>query len=121
MIAQMVALGGWLTASVAGTVALATWRSLSDRMEAVARACHELRGPLTAARLGLEPGSHGVEISPARLRAVDLELARAALALDDLARVRDRSRHATAIKQEVDVWELLSDLVEAWEATAAQA
>jgi len=121
MIGHVVALGGWVTASFAGTVALAIWRLLSGRMEAVARACHELRGPLSAARLGLELGARRGELSAARLRAVDLELARAALALDDLARVRDRSLHARGIGQEVDVCELLGDSVEAWEASAAGA
>ena len=54
-------------------------------MEAVARACHELRGPITAARLGLELAARSAELSPARLRAIELELGRAALALDDLS------------------------------------
>jgi signal transduction histidine kinase len=121
VIGQVVAFGGWVTASVAVAVALAIWRLLSDRMEAVARACHELRSPLTAARLGLEPGSRRGELSLARLRAVDLELARAALAVDDLARVHERSHRATVIRHEVDVCELLRDSVEAWEATAAEA
>ena len=52
-------------------------------MEAVARACHELRGPLAAARLGLELGVRVGELSPAQLRALELELGRASLALDD--------------------------------------
>jgi len=121
VIGHVVAFGGWVTASLAVVVALAIWRLLSDRMEAVARACHELRGPLTAARLGLEPGSCGRELSVARLRAVDLELARAALALDDLARIREGSHHAAPIGYEVDVRELLSDSVEAWEVTAEHA
>ena len=47
-------------------------------------ACHELRGPITAARLGLELGSRRGELSSARLRAIDTELGRASLALEDL-------------------------------------
>jgi len=121
VIGQVVAFGGWVTASLAVAVALTIRRLLSDRMEAVARACHELRSPLTAARLGLAPGPCQAELSSARLRAVDLELARAALALDDLARVHDRPHRALLSGDEVDIRELLSDSVEAWEATAAEA
>ena len=88
-----VSLGGWLAASGAGMAAGGAWRALTGRMETVARACHELRGPLTAARLGLQLGASTGELSPARLRAIDLELGRAALALEDLdgARVRGPS------------------------------
>jgi signal transduction histidine kinase len=77
-------LGGWLVAVVAVAVAVLAWRSLTARMDAVARACHELRGPLTAARLGLQLGTRAGQLSPMRLQAIDLELGRAALALDDL-------------------------------------
>ena len=49
----VLSLGGWLTASGVGLLAGGAWRALTGRMETVARACHELRGPLTAARLSL--------------------------------------------------------------------
>src|ERR1700730_12880311 len=78
-------LSGW---AAAGLAALIAWRVLGWRMEAVARACHELRGPLTAARLGLELGAREGSLTSARLAAIDLELARASLALDDLASPR---------------------------------
>ena len=73
-------------AASAGAVAAAgaVRRALAGRMETVARACHELRGPLTAARLGLERGVTNGELTPGRLRAIDLELGRAALVLEDL-------------------------------------
>ena len=77
--------GGWLVATAAVFSGLVARRSSEMRMEAVARACHELRGPLAAARLGLELGVRVGELSPAQLRALDLELGRASLALDDLA------------------------------------
>jgi signal transduction histidine kinase len=114
-----VEVGGWLAASGAGCAAAGAWRSLASRMETVARACHELRGPLTAARLGLELGSSMGELSPARLRAIDLEIGRAALALDDLETVRSR-RMALARRavEAVDVRQLVSDSVEAWRASA---
>jgi signal transduction histidine kinase len=93
-------------------------------MEAIARACHELRGPLTAARLGLQLGDRTGELSRDRLRAIDLELGRAALALEDLGGVRPRHRadRADASRASglplVDVRALLADSVEAWTASA---
>jgi signal transduction histidine kinase len=107
-------LAGWLTASGAVVAAGGAWRALTGRMESVARACHELRGPLTAARLGLQLGERAGELSPARLRAIDLELGRAALALEDLDGVRARGP-MTALRpfEPVDLAELVADSVEA--------
>ena len=87
-------------------------------MEAVARACHELRGPLAAVRLGVELGVRVGELSPAQLRALDQELGRASLALDDLAGAGLRARDSR-VRHEVDVVGLLGDSVEAWRAPAA--
>ena len=110
--AAALAVGGWVAASFAAVLALIARRSLAFRMEAVLRACHELRGPLAAAQLGLELSIRTGEASLARLRAIDLELSRAALALDDLA--RDDSRAASApgpAFEPVDVAQLLEDCV----------
>lgn len=112
-----ITLCGWLAAGVAGSAAGIARRSLGLRMEAVARACHELRGPLTAARLGLELGARGGELSAAQLRALDLELGRAALALDDLAAARTRGRPRREAEA-VGVRELLADSVQAWRPAA---
>src|ERR1019366_10411709 len=99
-------------------------------MEAVARACHELRGPLSAVRLGLELGSAGGELTPARLRAIDLELGRASLALDDLAATRVSATRLAAARRRprvlgscepVDLAQLLADSVEAWRPRAIRA
>ncbi|HTU84591.1 MAG TPA: HAMP domain-containing sensor histidine kinase [Solirubrobacteraceae bacterium] len=109
---------GWLAASGAGLAAGAAWRALSGRLENVARACHELRGPLTAARLGLQLGASAGELSPARLRAIDLELGRAALALDDLDAAGRRGAPAWRPPEAVDMRQLVDDSVEAWLATA---
>ena len=79
------AVAGWAAAAGAGAGAALARRTVSARSRRVARACHELRGPITAARLGLEFAVRRGALSPARLRALDLELARAALAIDDLA------------------------------------
>ena len=115
-----VSLAGWLAASGAGLAAGGAWRALTGRMESVARACHELRGPLTAARLGLQLGASAGELSPARMRAIDLELGRAALALEDLDGVRARGQvDAWRPLELVDFGELVADSVEAWRAAAA--
>jgi signal transduction histidine kinase len=112
--------GGWIAAGIAGTLLLVARRMLGMRMEAVARACHELRGPLAAARLGLTFGSRTGEISTTRLRAIDAELGRAALALEDLAGARDAAPRLRRLEQ-VDVHALVTDSVEAWRATAEAA
>ena len=113
-------LAGWLAASGAGLAAGGAWRALTGRMETVARACHELRGPLTAARLGLQLGERVGELSPARIRAIDLELGRAALALEDLDGVRARRLTGPLRPLEpVDLRELVADSVEAWRPAAA--
>jgi signal transduction histidine kinase len=79
------------------------------RMVVAARAGHEVRGPLCAARLALE----GLERS-ARVQAIDLELRRAALALDDLAGRRRRATRA----EPLDVGRLLMDAAPSWRALA---
>ena len=107
------ALAGWALAVCAGVAARML---LASRTEAVARACHELRGPLTAARLGVELGLRRGGLSRARLRAIELELGRATLALGDLA--EQRRRLAFGDLEHVDVRELVDDSVEAWRAAA---
>jgi signal transduction histidine kinase len=107
------------------------------RREDLARACHELRGSITAARLGLELGVRREQPSPARMRAIELELEKAALAVDDLARaaapnpgrifrlpVRRSATHprtGTPVGiEKVDLQALLADTVEAWRPAAAR-
>jgi signal transduction histidine kinase len=111
----VLAICGWLAATAAAAIAFVFWHQLAERLEIVARASHELRGPITAARLGLEFG----ELSPARLRALDLELGRATLALEDLAGADDR-RPSTRTFERVDVRQLLLDSAEAWRPAAAE-
>jgi signal transduction histidine kinase len=103
----------WLLAAAALAWALAAHRLLRLRMALVAQAAHELRGPLQAALLGL----HGV-VAPAgggarRLAAVELELRRAGLALDDLEAARSGRRRADR-PLTVDVGALLAGAVEGW-------
>ena len=73
-----------------------------------ARAQHEVRGPLTVAQLALS----GLERT-ARVEAIDLELRRAALALDDLSGP-GRARR----REPVDVGRLIADAAPAWRALA---
>ena len=117
-----VALVGWALALAAGAAALGARAALGNRMEAVARASHELRGPLTAATLGLELGARVGGLSPARLRAIELELGRAALALGDLAEAQRRGDTAERLGRDaaghVDLRELVADSTEAWRAAA---
>ena len=74
---------GWAAAAVA--VVLAAWfrHQLACCGEEVARACHEVRGPLTAARLGLTLGQRMGRLEPYRLRALDQELERAVRAVHE--------------------------------------
>lgn len=106
------ALGGWVAAGIAATMMIAVRRMLGSRMEAVARACHELRGPLTAARLGLSLGSRGGELSADRLRAIDTELGRATLALQDLSNLGQGAPRLGALEK-VDLRMLMGDCVRA--------
>ncbi len=76
---------GWVAAAVVTALWLVVQRALDTRMEAVARACHELRGPLTAARLGLELGSRAEHVVAGTAGGDRVELGRASLALDDLS------------------------------------
>jgi signal transduction histidine kinase len=89
-------------AHLAWVLVVSAWAWRRDA--AVARARHEVRGPLAVARLALA----GLERS-ARVEAIDLELRRAALALDDLGGVR-RSGAVAA----VDIGRVLSDAAPAW-------
>jgi signal transduction histidine kinase len=87
---------GWLLALGLAALAATLERRGRARAELVARACHELRGPLTAAGLALHSAGRRREAPPQRLAAVALQLRRTELALADLAlapcggRARDR-------------------------------
>jgi signal transduction histidine kinase len=115
---------GWLSAGVAVALWLVAARTGEGRMEAVARACHELRGPIGAARLGLELGADRRPLSRTELRAIHSELGRAALALDDLAAAMHGRPAADSPASDpgvVDLPALLRDSVQAWRPTAARA
>lgn len=114
------ACAGWLIAAVVAALWLLAHRALGARMEAVARACHELRGPITAARIGLEFGSRRGALSSSQLHAIHSELGRATLALEDLAAAPEGR---TVVRQldRIDLGVLLCESVDAWRPTAARA
>ena len=98
----------WAAALVCAGAALGFRVQLHRRGELVARACHELRGPLTAAHLALHAGA---------LRGIELELCRAGAALDDLTAAR-RGRRAPDRDEPVDVGDLLTWQAMTWQAVA---
>jgi len=103
-----VTLGGWLSALGVATA----WRvALARRMALVARACHELRGPLTAARLAVQLAAHASPGATPRgiLRSIDTELGRAGLALADLSAAQRGARAGDRL----ETFELAPLLVEA--------
>jgi hypothetical protein len=103
---------GWAAAACA-LAAIAVLRvSAVRRMALVAEAAHELRGPLSAALLGL----HGVVADAPgarRVAAVELELRRAGLALADLD-CAPRGRRVPELAEPLDARALLAEAVEAW-------
>jgi signal transduction histidine kinase len=116
-VSSAAALSGWVAAGIAAALTLAVRRALGSRMEAVARACHELRGPLTAARLGLSLGERSGELSADRLRAIDTELGRATLALQDLDDAGRPGPRMHALER-IDLLELMADCAHAAEGVA---
>jgi signal transduction histidine kinase len=110
-----VAAGGWLLAGL--IVVSAHWLAAS-RATGVARACHELRGPLFAISLGVELASRGGVLPADRVRGLELELGRARQALDDLARAggvgAGTAEPAGGCVGEVDLAQLVRESAEAW-------
>jgi signal transduction histidine kinase len=107
----------WALAVIGFVLALFGALELRRRRELVARACHELRGPLTAVRLSLATMERRNEAPPERLAALDLELRRAGLALDDFAAARS-GRRIVEREEPVDVAELMEEQFHSWEAVA---
>jgi len=103
--------GGFVLAAAGGL-------ELRRRRELVARACHELRGPLTAVRLSLATMERRREAPPERLATLDHELRRAGLALDDFAAARS-GRRIVDREEPLEVAELLEEQFHSWAAVAA--
>jgi signal transduction histidine kinase len=105
---SVLALAGWLCALALAVV-------LVRRLEGVARARHELAGPLQTASLALERARS--EAPSARLTALDVELRRAARALEDL----DAARAGRRLRDELAAFDLGALLVQqalAWQPAA---
>jgi signal transduction histidine kinase len=103
------AVAGWLAALACATAARIV---LARRTQLVERACHELRGPLTSARLAVELASRRPDAPRAPLQAIELELGRAGRALDDLSAAR-RGARAPGRVETFELVALLRDAVEA--------
>lgn len=109
-------------------VAAALLAELRRRRELAARAAHDLRGPLTAARLALQlarrdaaPASLPCEAADATaLDAADRELARAGDAVEDLERAA-RGRAPARRLEDVAVGALVAGQVEVWRPVALAA
>jgi signal transduction histidine kinase len=101
-----------LLAALGWGVAVAVWADGRRRAVLVARAAHELRGPLTAARLGLQLALGGGGTGP--LTAVELELERAGRALADLA-AAPAGRRASDRVETVDLGALVGEAVIGWQ------
>ncbi len=108
-------LAGWAAAALAAGAALwSEWRR-ACALERVVRAAHELRGPITAVRLGLHAGAGEGELSAVRLRALEHELERATLALADLAGAGSAQR-----REQLDLGVIVAECTEALRAAAAE-
>jgi signal transduction histidine kinase len=106
-------MSGWLALLAWALAASALHLRERRRLVLAARAGHEVRGPLCAARLALD----GLEPS-ARVEAIEVELRRAALALEDLAGA-GRGRGRGEAREPVDLGRLLRESAGAWQALAA--
>ncbi len=108
---------GWPLGALGILLALRYRIELLRRRELVARACHELRGPLAAATLALHAVSRHGDLPVRRVGAIELELRRAGMALDDLAAARSGKRTADS-DEPVDVCDLLAWQIDTWTAVA---
>ena len=108
---------GWGLAVLALALAAGAELRRTRRLETVARAAHELRGPITAARLGVGLGARRGTLAGPPLRAVELELERAALALEDFASAA-RGGQGQLGCRDLDLSALLADCTEAWRPAA---
>src|SRR3954453_13199116 len=105
----MLMLASWiLTVAFAVLFVRSHWR-----LVLVARASHELRGPLSAVQLGIA----ALTGEPTGVAAIELELQRAGRALEDLA-AAPSGRRADASARRVDLAQLAAGYEPAWRALA---
>jgi signal transduction histidine kinase len=106
---------GWLAA----TVLLGEVVRMRRRLELVARAEHELRGPLTAFTLALD-AARGTVAGRRLALVLESELARARVGLTDLATARS-GRRAAGAREPVALDRLVRSSAAAWEPVARAA
>jgi signal transduction histidine kinase len=104
---------GWAAAAVAGLAAARMRMRLVQRSVLVARAAHEVRGPLAAAGLAL----HGAADDPGRVAAAELQIRRAGLALADLVDAPD-GVPADDLRELLDARAVVAEVVDAWSPVA---
>ena len=100
---------------VTGVALVGARRTATRRAELVARACHEVRGPLGAAHLAL----HGLARRGVPVAAIEDELRRAARALSDLV-AAPAGQRALDAPEPVDVAALLRGQVAGWRSAARE-
>jgi signal transduction histidine kinase len=96
--------------AVGVVVLVDSWRGRRALRERAARVAHEVRQPLSAAQLALHGAARRGEVAPTLVAALELELRRAALALEDPAAARP---------DDVDLHALLLCQVRTWRDVAA--
>lgn len=107
----------WLVAALAGVGWLRSGLRARVRSELIARACHEVRGPLTAALLALHAAAHPRPGAPASIAGVQREIDRAAAAVDEVA-AAGRGRRLRDRLEPVDVHDLLAVQAATWRPVA---
>jgi signal transduction histidine kinase len=107
MTALLVVTGVAIAAFVAAAHGRSVVRGLRER---AARVAHEVRGPLSAAQLALHGAARRGEVGPVFVAALELELRRAALALEDPSAARPH---------DVDLHALLTVQLRTWRDVAA--
>jgi signal transduction histidine kinase len=98
-------------AVVAIALAVAGWCEVAALRERAARVAHEVRGPLTAAQLVVHGAGRRGTLPPTVVAALDLELRRAALALEPPPRAESHAQ--------VDLHALLACQARTWREIAA--
>jgi signal transduction histidine kinase len=99
-----------ILAGVAIAALVAAAHVVRGLRERAARAAHEVRGPLSAAHLALHGAARRGEVGPVLVAALELELRRAALALEDPSAARPH---------DVDLHALLNVQLQTWRDVAA--
>jgi signal transduction histidine kinase len=107
MTAMLILTGVAIAALVAAAYGRWVVRGLRER---AARVAHEVRGPLSAAHLALHGAARRGEVGPVFVVALELELRRAALALEDPSAARPH---------DVDLHALLTVQLQTWRDVAA--